>query len=107
MYAMYLIQATLIADDAQGGPGCSSFDGLMMEVGPWRMDGKGGFRVKEGGWEEYTTMVYSASRSFHTLGLTSHLSFSQLTNPPGRVSPIPVQTISYNPPTRCVAIMGQ
>ncbi|PFH50137.1 hypothetical protein AMATHDRAFT_41047 [Amanita thiersii Skay4041] len=41
-----------------GGPGCSSFDGLMMEVGPWRMDGKGGFQVKEGGWEEYTTMVF-------------------------------------------------
>lgn len=30
----------------------------MMEVGPWRMDGKGGFKVAEGGWEEYTTMVY-------------------------------------------------
>ncbi|KAF9035088.1 alpha/beta-hydrolase [Hymenopellis radicata] len=41
-----------------GGPGCSSFDGLMMENGPWRMDGKGGFQVQEGGWEEYTTMVY-------------------------------------------------
>ncbi|KAJ7462074.1 Alpha/Beta hydrolase protein [Mycena latifolia] len=41
-----------------GGPGCSSFDGLMMEVGPWRMDGKGGFKTAEGGWEEYTTMVY-------------------------------------------------
>ncbi|KAL0950076.1 hypothetical protein HGRIS_010080 [Hohenbuehelia grisea] len=41
-----------------GGPGCSSFDGLMMEVGPWRMDGKGGFKVAEGGWEEYTTMVF-------------------------------------------------
>ncbi|KAI0080868.1 alpha/beta-hydrolase [Panus rudis PR-1116 ss-1] len=41
-----------------GGPGCSSFDGLMMEVGPWRVDGKGGLRVVEGGWEEYTTMVY-------------------------------------------------
>ncbi|KAL0070176.1 Cell death protease [Marasmius tenuissimus] len=41
-----------------GGPGCSSFDGLMMEVGPWRTDGKGGFQVAEGGWEEYTTMVY-------------------------------------------------
>ncbi|KAK7696265.1 hypothetical protein QCA50_000918 [Cerrena zonata] len=41
-----------------GGPGCSSFDGLMMEVGPWRLDGKGGLRKLEGGWEEYTTMVY-------------------------------------------------
>lgn len=43
----------------QGGPGCSSFDGLMMEVGPWRVDGKGGLKRVEGGWEEYTTMVYS------------------------------------------------
>lgn len=40
-----------------GGPGCSSFDGLMMEVGPWRWDGKS-FKVKEGGWEEYATVVY-------------------------------------------------
>jgi len=30
----------------------------MMEVGPWRTDGKGGFQVQEGGWEEYTTMVF-------------------------------------------------
>ncbi|EPS98740.1 hypothetical protein FOMPIDRAFT_1037314 [Fomitopsis schrenkii] len=41
-----------------GGPGCSSFDGLMMEVGPWRLDGKGGLNLIEGGWEEYATMVY-------------------------------------------------
>lgn len=27
------------------------------------MDGKGGFKVAEGGWEEYTTMVYSESTS--------------------------------------------
>ncbi|KXN89504.1 Pheromone-processing carboxypeptidase KEX1 [Leucoagaricus sp. SymC.cos] len=39
-------------------PGCSSFDGLMMEVGPWRFDGKGGFHVQEGGWEEYSTIVF-------------------------------------------------
>ena len=32
----------------------------MMEVGPWRVDGKGGLKRVEGGWEEYTTMVYSA-----------------------------------------------
>ncbi|KAL1741598.1 Alpha/Beta hydrolase protein [Schizophyllum fasciatum] len=41
-----------------GGPGCSSFDGLMMENGPWRTDGKDGLKLVDGGWEEYTTMVY-------------------------------------------------
>lgn len=41
-----------------GGPGCSSFDGLMMEVGPWRMDEDGVPKTMEGGWEEYMTMVY-------------------------------------------------
>jgi len=35
----------------------------MMEVGPWRWDGKSDhdFYVKEGGWEEYTTMVFGMS----------------------------------------------
>lgn len=33
----------------------------MMEVGPWRVDGKGGLNFKEGGWEEYTNVVYGAS----------------------------------------------
>lgn len=32
----------------------------MMEVGPWRTDGKGGWKVQDGGWEEYMTMVYGA-----------------------------------------------
>ncbi|KAI6040441.1 Alpha/Beta hydrolase protein [Pisolithus marmoratus] len=41
-----------------GGPGCSSFDGLMMEIGPWRMDDRGLPKTVEGGWEEYMTMVY-------------------------------------------------
>ncbi|KDQ08864.1 hypothetical protein BOTBODRAFT_179499 [Botryobasidium botryosum FD-172 SS1] len=41
-----------------GGPGCSSFDGLMMEVGPWRVDGKGGLKLADGGWEEYANVLY-------------------------------------------------
>ena len=35
----------------------------MMEVGPWRVDGKGGLKFANGGWEEYTTMVFGASLS--------------------------------------------
>ncbi|KAI6034620.1 Alpha/Beta hydrolase protein [Pisolithus microcarpus] len=41
-----------------GGPGCSSFDGLMMEIGPWRMDDQGLPKRVDGGWEEYMTIVY-------------------------------------------------
>ncbi|KAF8592582.1 alpha/beta-hydrolase [Ramaria rubella] len=41
-----------------GGPGCSSFDGAMMESGPFRMDGKGGVKLIDGGWEEYSTIVF-------------------------------------------------
>lgn len=31
-----------------------------MEIGPWRWDGKSDhdFYVQEGGWEEFTTVVY-------------------------------------------------
>lgn len=53
----------------QGGPGCSSFDGAMMEVGPWRWDGKSehDFWVKPGGWEEYSTIVYGQFCTWDTL----------------------------------------
>ncbi|KAH8118416.1 KEX1 protein [Phellopilus nigrolimitatus] len=59
-----LIKARRTADKERiifwfnGGPGCSSFDGLMMEIGPFRVDGKGGLKTREGGWEEYTNIVY-------------------------------------------------
>lgn len=42
----------------QGGPGCSSFDGLMLETGPFRVDENGGIKTVDGGWEEYTNMVF-------------------------------------------------
>ncbi|EJD01360.1 KEX1 protein [Fomitiporia mediterranea MF3/22] len=59
-----LIKARRTADKERilfwfnGGPGCSSFDGLMMETGPFRPDGNGGLETVEGGWEEYTNIVY-------------------------------------------------
>lgn len=30
----------------------------MMEIGPWRMNDHGGLDIAEGGWEEYTNIVY-------------------------------------------------
>ncbi|KAI1796104.1 alpha/beta-hydrolase [Ganoderma leucocontextum] len=60
----FMIKARRTADKERilfwlnGGPGCSSFDGLMMEVGPWRVDGKGGLKTADGGWEEYATVVF-------------------------------------------------
>ena len=60
----------------QGGPGCSSFDGLMMEVGPWRTDGKGGLKTADGGWEEYATVVYGA---FHPLSRSRTLHLTTIT----------------------------
>ncbi|KAL7416128.1 Alpha/Beta hydrolase protein [Mrakia frigida] len=44
-----------------GGPGCSSFDGSMMEIGPFRMDpsNPGGLMLLDwGGWEEFAGVVF-------------------------------------------------
>lgn len=43
-----------------GGPGCSSFDGLMMEIGAFRPDTRGGLEwTKAGGaWNEYADVLY-------------------------------------------------
>ena len=60
----FMIRARRLADKERiifwfnGGPGCSSFDGLMLESGPLRTDGKGGLKLIDGGWDEYATLVF-------------------------------------------------
>ncbi|GJN92002.1 hypothetical protein Rhopal_005030-T1 [Rhodotorula paludigena] len=43
-----------------GGPGCSSFDGGMMEVGPFRLvpNGDGKLVEAEGAWNEYSNVIF-------------------------------------------------
>lgn len=45
-----------------GGPGCSSFDGLMMEIGSWRPSmtskNKLEWTVAGGAWNEYTDILF-------------------------------------------------
>jgi carboxypeptidase D len=55
----------------QGGPGCSSFDGSLMEVGPFRTvsasksaSGQVDLELVEGGWEEFATIIFS--QSYHS-----------------------------------------
>lgn len=50
-----------------GGPGCSSFDGIMMEVGAWRTkaDETGLEWAPVGGvWNEYVDVLYSKRSSY-------------------------------------------
>ena len=47
----------------------------MMEVGPWRWDGKSeeDFWVKPGGWDEYTTVVYGQFSTLEESSMLSHV----------------------------------
>jgi len=55
----------------QGGPGCSSFDGLMLESGPLRMK-DGILQVIEGGWDEYATIVFGMLLQRKLSGAQTH-----------------------------------
>ncbi|KAI9841705.1 MAG: Cell death protease [Sclerophora amabilis] len=41
-----------------GGPGCSSLDGAMMEVGPYRVKEDGNLRYNKGSWDEFTNLLF-------------------------------------------------
>mgnify|MGYP001494942347 FL=1 len=41
-----------------GGPGCSSMDGLLLENGPFRVDGDGLLTANEGSWHMQSDIVY-------------------------------------------------
>ncbi|KAI5481486.1 hypothetical protein MNV49_004243 [Pseudohyphozyma bogoriensis] len=62
----FMIRNRHIADKSRtifwfnGGPGCSSFDGSLMEIGPLRLvPGSGGeLKEVEGAWNEYANIVF-------------------------------------------------
>ncbi|KAI9829028.1 MAG: Cell death protease [Thelocarpon impressellum] len=41
-----------------GGPGCSSEDGGLMEVGPYRVTDDGNLRYNDGSWDEFANLLF-------------------------------------------------
>ena len=41
-----------------GGPGCSSMDGALMEVGPYRVLENQTLEYNEGSWDEFANMLF-------------------------------------------------
>ncbi|OQE15927.1 hypothetical protein PENSTE_c026G00942 [Penicillium steckii] len=41
-----------------GGPGCSSMDGAMMEVGPYRVMDNGTLEYNKGSWDEFANLLF-------------------------------------------------
>ncbi|KAH8913639.1 alpha/beta-hydrolase [Atractiella rhizophila] len=41
-----------------GGPGCSSEDGMFMEIGPWRVTETGKLTEAVGAWNEYANVLF-------------------------------------------------
>jgi carboxypeptidase D len=41
-----------------GGPGCSSMDGAMMEVGPYRVHEGGNLVYNNGSWDEFANLLF-------------------------------------------------
>ncbi|KAL5334060.1 pheromone-processing carboxypeptidase kex1 [Aspergillus crustosus] len=41
-----------------GGPGCSSMDGALMEVGPYRLKDNQTLKYNEGSWDEFANLLF-------------------------------------------------
>jgi len=41
-----------------GGPGCSSMDGALMEVGPYRVQADGNLHYNNGSWDEFANLLF-------------------------------------------------
>jgi carboxypeptidase D len=41
-----------------GGPGCSSEDGALMEIGPYRLKDAANLRLNDGSWHEFANIMF-------------------------------------------------
>jgi carboxypeptidase D len=41
-----------------GGPGCSSMDGALMEIGPYRMKDDAHLMYNDGAWDEFANLLF-------------------------------------------------
>jgi carboxypeptidase D len=41
-----------------GGPGCSSMDGALMEIGPYRVGEGGKLSYNNGSWDEFANLLF-------------------------------------------------
>ena len=41
-----------------GGPGCSSMDGALMEIGPYRVKKDGNLALNDGSWDEFANLLF-------------------------------------------------
>lgn len=41
-----------------GGPGCSSMDGVLMEIGPYRVREGGKLEYSNGSWDEFANLLF-------------------------------------------------
>jgi hypothetical protein len=41
-----------------GGPGCSSMDGALMEIGPYRVHDNGNLVYNNGSWDEFANLLF-------------------------------------------------